>query len=106
MDIDSTIEEIGRDATDEASNIAADEAVGRTDEEAAHEEAATETAEEGGIKSAEATKDIPVSGAPSADSAMRAFLTGKAAVIDHPSPNPNLRRRHSQNSFQDELWFL
>jgi hypothetical protein len=88
MDIDSTIEEIMRDAADEASNIAVGEAIMGTDEEAAKvapEEAAKDAAEEGGNNSVEATGDISILGVPSADSAMRAILTGKVAMDDNPS---------------------
>ena len=51
MDVNSTIEEIAKDAANEASNIATGEAIRMSDEEiakAAHEEATTGVAEEGG----------------------------------------------------------
>jgi hypothetical protein len=88
MDVDITIEVITKDAAEKASKISTDEAIKVADEEAAkatHEEVAKNIAEEGGNKSAEATDDISVSRAPSADSAMRTIITDKAAADDHPS---------------------
>jgi hypothetical protein len=64
MDVDSTIEEIAKDAANEASNIAAGEAIRMTDEDfakAAHKEDTMSAAEECVNKNFEATKDIPIS---------------------------------------------